>query len=287
MPRPPEPRTNCDGCGCAQDGCDSCWGVSDDQYYLPYKPEPRHKSRYGRNSGVIDCDGCGCGNRQCETCKGFRELWSDNDDEGDEGDDDDDDDEDDVDDEDIEDNDKDNDDGNGDDDDDDDDGGDRTEYRENVLEAWRGKRRLEDPSESSSRRDSGRKRRRVEEGDGGDGDDYDEEEQEEEEEFEDGAAGEPSFKDMVNALSEQTARDTLVRLASMAPSAQVAIRQAYSRQIQESAQRPVDWDFLSKKVVSKLLMLLSSCSGLSLEHKHNPQCDAIMGQLGHSTQETN
>lgn len=249
MPRPPEPRTNCDGCGCAQDGCDSCWGESDDQYYLPYKPEPPRFDRYGRKLGVIDCDGCGCGNRQCETCKGFRELWDDFDEEDDEEE------EEDAD----------------------------VDDSDHALESWREKRRLEDPPGLNSRRDSGCKRRRVAHGDDydeeeqgeeaeeeGEEEEYDEdnydedlhgredygeeqidEEEGEEEEFEDGAAGEPSFKDMVNALSEQTARDTLVRLASMAPSAQVAIRQAYARQTEESAQRPVDWDFLSKKVVSK------------------------------------
>lgn len=254
MPRRRETPINCGGCGCGENGCDTCWGESDDEYYLPYKPVTRRR----RRSVVSDCEGCGCGRKGCASCKG----WS----------------------------------GSSDDSDDD---GDQVEGRDRVSEARRGKRRLEEPSGSSSWRDLGRKRRRVEDGDGNEydedggynhdedfdgrddyeeeefdedfdgrndyeeefdedldgGNDYEEEEFHEEEDedfqFENGAASEPSFKDMVNAMSEQTARDTLIRLASMAPSAQVAIRQAYTRQIEEDARKPVNWDFLSKKVVSK------------------------------------
>lgn len=246
MPRRRERPTNCGGCGCGENGCDTCWGESDDEYYLPYKPVTRRTRRRGRSSVVSDCEGCGCGRKGCASCKG----WSGSSDESD-------------------------------------DDGDQMEGRDRVLEARRGKRRLEEPSGSSSRRDSGRKRRRVEDGDGEDydedgGDNYDEdfdgrgdyeeeeefnedfdgrndyeeeefyEEEDEDFQFEGGAASEPSFKDMVNAMGEQTARDTLIRLASMAPSAQVAIRQAYTRQIEEDARKPVNWDFVSKKVVSKL-----------------------------------
>ncbi|KAK6200561.1 Nuclear cap-binding protein subunit 1 [Pestalotiopsis sp. IQ-011] len=222
MPRRRELPTNCGGCGCGENGCDTCWGESDEEYYRPYKPVTRRRPR----SVVSNCEGCGCARKGCASCKG----WSGSSDESD-------------------------------------DDGDQMDGRDRVSEARRGKRRLEEPSASSSRRDSVWKRRRVEDGDGDNydedgGDDYDEdfdgrddheeggfdEEEDGDFQFEDGAAGEPSFKDMVNAMSEQTARDTLVRLASMAPSAQVAIRQAYARQVEKSARQPVNWDFLSKKV---------------------------------------
>ncbi|KAI1876421.1 hypothetical protein JX265_003947 [Neoarthrinium moseri] len=63
-----------------------------------------------------------------------------------------------------------------------------------------------------------------------------------------------SFREMVDALDEREVRDTLVRLASMAPSAQTAIRQAYTSHHQRRAEtaarapdQPYDIDGYSKK----------------------------------------
>ncbi|KAI0122877.1 hypothetical protein BJ170DRAFT_115979 [Xylariales sp. AK1849] len=62
-------------------------------------------------------------------------------------------------------------------------------------------------------------------------------------------AGTPSFADMVDALDEQTVRKTLVRLASMAPSAQSAIKQAYALHQRERLEPPkaIDFDHYSKQ----------------------------------------
>ncbi|KAH6652222.1 hypothetical protein BKA67DRAFT_538048 [Truncatella angustata] len=64
----------------------------------------------------------------------------------------------------------------------------------------------------------------------------------------------PGFQAMVDALDDKTVRDTLVRLASMAPSAQTAIKQAYNSQLRECELRadekplePLDVDHYSKK----------------------------------------
>ncbi|ETS80220.1 hypothetical protein PFICI_07749 [Pestalotiopsis fici W106-1] len=61
---------------------------------------------------------------------------------------------------------------------------------------------------------------------------------------------EVSFKEMVNALGEQTVRSTLIRLASMAPSAQVSIRHAYAQQLREERmpQHPLFYDSISKEL---------------------------------------
>lgn len=58
-----------------------------------------------------------------------------------------------------------------------------------------------------------------------------------------------SFKEMVDALDEKTLRSTLVRLASIAPSAQTVIKQAYIQQTKEQGQAPMPtgFDHLSKK----------------------------------------
>lgn len=63
------------------------------------------------------------------------------------------------------------------------------------------------------------------------------------------AEKEPSFREMVDALDEKTLRSTLVRLASIAPSAQTVIRQAYTQQTKERAATPgpTDFDHYSKK----------------------------------------
>ncbi|KAM0813596.1 hypothetical protein AB5N19_13592 [Seiridium cardinale] len=60
---------------------------------------------------------------------------------------------------------------------------------------------------------------------------------------------EPGFREMVEALDEETVRHTLIRLASMAPSAQTVIRQAYTQHVRdkEKPSEPIDFDQYSKK----------------------------------------
>lgn len=68
-----------------------------------------------------------------------------------------------------------------------------------------------------------------------------------------GVTEEPSFQQMVDALDEKTVRSTLVRLASMAPSAQILIKQAYTQRLQVAGSKdgnslmPSDFDHYSKK----------------------------------------
>jgi hypothetical protein len=67
------------------------------------------------------------------------------------------------------------------------------------------------------------------------------------------ASGEPTFREMIDTLDEETVRNTLARLATMAPSAQTVIKQVYTQQLRErmkEQQRPpdyVDFDHYSKK----------------------------------------